>query len=276
MFRWTSGLRRTPKEAPASTGGRAVYAVGDVHGCADLLAELVDTILEDREKARFPEQPALVFIGDYVDRGEDSRGVIDQVMELQRSGWFEVRALKGNHEETMLAFLEDPAVGPAWADFGGLATLASYGVSPPTRRSDAEAWAQARDALGKALPRDHLDFFSRLELTAGFGDYYFVHAGVRPGIPLEEQKEHDLLWIREDFLRSRAPLPKVIVYGHTPAPDPQLGPRRIGIDTGAYATGVLTAVRLRDAEREVFQARGGRATGEASQLGEASGVVTSS
>ncbi|MGH6958721.1 MAG: metallophosphoesterase family protein [Caulobacteraceae bacterium] len=257
-LRWTSPLRRSTPPAAASTGGRTIYAIGDVHGCSKLLEQLLASIVKDAATAGGPQRPVVVLMGDYVDRGEDSRGVIDQAVALAQSGRFEVHALKGNHEDTLLAFLTDPAVGPTWADFGGLETLASYGVAPPRPRAGAAAWAKASEDLGEALPPAHLAFFSRLELTVSFGDYLFVHAGVRPGVPLARQSEHDLLWIRDEFLRASAPSEKTVVHGHTPELEPFLGAHRIGIDTGAYATGVLTAVKLRDAERSVLQARAGR------------------
>jgi serine/threonine protein phosphatase 1 len=249
---WT--FRRAAPRREASTTGRLVYAVGDVHGCAALLARLVAEIRRDADAFALQDRPALVFVGDYVDRGPDSKGVIDEVIKLRREGRFEVRALMGNHEETLLAFLTNPAVGPAWADFGGLNTLESYKVAPPSLRSDAAAWASASEALARALPADHLAFLRGLELTASYGDYLFVHAGVRPGVPLSAQREHDLLWIREEFLNAKAPCAQVVVHGHTPEAEPFLGRYRVGIDTGAYATGVLTAVRLFGVERRLLQA----------------------
>ena len=255
-FCWRSSARREPDPPTPSTDGRVVYAVGDIHGCAELLSALLRAIARDAADLAPAQPPALVFIGDYVDRGDDSRGVIDQVIALQ-GGAFEVRALKGNHEEMLLAFLQDAGAGPTWAQFGGLKTLASYGVAPPAMRSQGEAWEAARQALGAALPAGHRAFLANLELWASFGDHVFVHAGVRSGTPIERQRERDLLWIRDAFLRSKAPFPAIVVHGHTPQDEPTLGPRRIGIDTGAYATGVLTAVRLQGAERKVIQARAG-------------------
>jgi serine/threonine protein phosphatase 1 len=257
-LRWTPRLRRSPPKT-ASTGGRSVYAIGDVHGCSDLLANLLAEIRKDAEGLTTSDRPAVVFVGDYVDRGPDSKGVVERVIELRREGRFEVRALKGNHEETLIAFLGDPAVGPAWADFGGLATLESYGVASPALKSDLGAWARASEALAASLPAEHLAFLTSLELTASYGDYLFVHAGVRPGTPLQAQREHDLLWIRDEFLRAKEPCAQTVVHGHTPEAEPFVGRHRIGIDTGAYATGVLTAVRLHGTERKIIQARAPRA-----------------
>ncbi len=205
--------------------------------------------------AHYPDnRPVLVFLGDYVDRGRDSRGVIDRLIELQGDPRFEIRVLKGNHEQQMLAFLKDPAAGPAWAEFGGAQTLLSYGVVPPRQRTDTEAWEAARLAFEQAVPAVHVDFLNALEMKAIYGDYVFVHAGLRPGIPLEEQSEDDLLWIREEFLDHPAAFEKIVVHGHTPETVPFLGERRIGVDTGAYATGRLTAARLFHDDREILQA----------------------
>jgi serine/threonine protein phosphatase 1 len=245
--------RRPPRVA--SSGDRPVYAVGDIHGCVDLLTALLARIESDAARLQPRKSPALVFLGDYVDRGPDSRGVIDVVLSAQAEGRFEVRALKGNHEEALLGFLADADFGPVWADFGGQQTLQSYGVPPPSLRSDIAAWERAREALGQALPPEHLTFLSGLELTCVYGDYVFVHAGVRPGVRLADQAERDLLWIRDEFLYARGPFEGVVVHGHTPEAEPFVGDNRIGIDTGAYATGVLTAIRLLGAERVLLQAR---------------------
>jgi serine/threonine protein phosphatase 1 len=243
--------RKSDPPAPTS-GGRLVYAVGDVHGRADLLSRIIERIDRDAGAAAPELKPALVFLGDYVDRGPDSKSVIDQLIALTASDRFEVRALKGNHEETLLAFLKEAGLGPTWEDFGGKQTLLSYGVASPSLRSQAVEWEKTRQAFDEALPRNHLAFLDNLELMAVYGDYAFVHAGVRPGVAVTAQREHDLLWIRDEFLQAKGPFGKVIVHGHTPSIEPFVGPFRIGIDTGAYATGVLTAVRLRDAEQTIL------------------------
>ncbi|MFN3521263.1 MAG: metallophosphoesterase family protein [Phenylobacterium sp.] len=239
--------------APPSTAGRLVYAVGDVHGRFDLLQPLLRDIAADALKSAPPERPMLVFLGDYVDRGPDSARVIDLVLEMEASGAFETRTLKGNHEEALLEFLADPGFGPVWFEHGGGATLAAYGVSPPATRTDTAAWSATRDAFAAVLPPRHLRFCQTLELMVTVGDYAFVHAGVRPGVPLERQSEKDLLWIRGEFLEARPNFDKVIVHGHTPMQSPQLLPHRLGLDTGAYATGVLTAVRIDDEGPRILQ-----------------------
>jgi serine/threonine protein phosphatase 1 len=232
-----------------------IYAVGDVHGRLDLLKLLCGQILADAEP--LPEDTAVevVFLGDYVDRGPESAGVIDYLLELERTGPLGLRFLRGNHEHAMLAFLDDPGVGPAWAQYGGIETLRSYGVRAPLQQDDPEAWEPVRDALDTALPDAHRDFLERLERYAIHGDYCFVHAGLKPGVPLDEQEDQDLLTIRNEFLACKKPFEKKVIYGHTPGGEPAVEPHRIGIDTGAFATGVLTGLRLWDAEFAVLQAR---------------------
>jgi serine/threonine protein phosphatase 1 len=223
--------------------GRRVYAVGDIHGRADLLTRLLQDLHEDILKGEFTGRPILVFLGDYVDRGFQSRDVIDVLLGDQLSP-FETYFLKGNHEAAMLQFLGNPGIGPRWAEFGGAETLVSYGVRPPRTRTSREEWERASEELHAALPASHLHFLSNLDLSVRIGDYVFVHAGVRPGVPLEQQTEYDLLWIREDFLTDRRQLGAIIVHGHTPAAKPYRDGRRVGLDTGAYLSGRLTAARF--------------------------------
>ena len=244
----------------ASTGGRLVYAVGDVHGRLDVLEPLVADILSD-VRATAPkggERPLLVFLGDYVDRGPSSAGVIDLILQLSKNPALEVCPLKGNHEEAMLTFLYEPSFGPAWIQHGGGTTMASYGVSPPLLRNEPEAWVEANQAMLEAMPQAHRDFLTGLSLYHTVGDYAFVHAGVRPGATIDEQDERDLLWIRYEFLEATGPFDKVIVHGHTPTEEPQMLRHRLGVDTGAYATGILTAVRLEGESRSLIQARARR------------------
>lgn len=223
--------------------GRRVYAIGDVHGRADLLVKLLEDLRADVERGGFEGRPILVFLGDYIDRGFQSKDVIDILLGDMLSP-FETYFLKGNHEAAMLQFLTDPTIGPRWAEFGGIETLVSYGIRPPRTRTSRDQWQQASDELNAVLPPEHLDFLNHLDLSVRIGDYVFVHAGVRPGVPLDEQSEYDLLWIREEFLADRRPLGAVIVHGHTPASAPHRDSRRIGLDTGAYLSGKLTAARF--------------------------------
>jgi serine/threonine protein phosphatase 1 len=163
-----------------------------------------------------------------------------------------VEVLLGNHEQSMMAFLEDPASGEPWLRHGGDVTIASYGVDP--RQASRAGWTGLRDAFAAAVPRAHLDLILGSKLWTSRGDYLFVHAGVRPGVALEDQSAHDLLWIRQAFLDCDEPCPgKVVVHGHTPMPRPRMNRWVIGIDTGAYASGILTAVRLRGFDRMLLQ-----------------------
>jgi serine/threonine protein phosphatase 1 len=220
-----------------------IYAVGDIHGRVDLLNQLLDQIAADAAATR-NGQTVLAFLGDYVDRGPQSKAVVDALMQLKQTGEEQVILLKGNHEAALLDFLDDPSAGPSWAEHGGRETLLSYGVAPPKHRSDADAWVRTRDDFAAALPDGHVRFMRNLSLWESLGDYVFVHAGVRPGVALDKQEERDLLWIREEFLQSDRAMDKVVVHGHTPVERPSLAAGRIGIDTGAYATGVLTALKL--------------------------------
>jgi serine/threonine protein phosphatase 1 len=223
------------------TADRLIYAIGDVHGRADLLDLLLQRIDQDRPSG---VTPVLIFLGDYVDRGGESRAVIDRLLGLKREQIHEVRFLKGNHEKTMLDFTRQSSVGPVWLSYGGAETLFSYGVRAPAPGASAEDMRRASEALKAALPRDHLEFLKDLELFVRYGDYLFVHAGLKPGKPLDLQVEEDMLTIREPFMRSPRKWPFVVVHGHTPEPNVHVDDRRIGVDTGAYATGRLSAVRL--------------------------------
>jgi serine/threonine protein phosphatase 1 len=257
-----SNAKHTPPldHGPRSTEGRLVYAVGDIHGYADLLGALLAEIGRDAIASRPQSRPLLIFVGDYVDRGPASAQVLDLILTVSRASAFELRTLKGNHEEAMLKFLEEPNFGPTWVQFGGGATLASYGIDAPLTDPDGTAWQAARDAFARALPPAHLEFLRSLELLVRVGDYVFVHAGVDPNEPLERQLEHDLLWIRGAFLDAKGLGECVVVHGHTPAEQPQFLPHRIGIDTGSYATGLLTALRLMDDSRSLIQAQAERPT----------------
>lgn len=230
--------------------GTRVYAVGDVHGRMDLLARLLQHIEEDCRQTEAVRK-VVVFLGDYVDRGPDSRAVVERLMAgppisgpLARAEWV---CLKGNHEEYMVRFLTESSVGAAWCLSGGLATVRSYvGDHTEILASD---YLALQLALSRALPPAHLRFLSRLRLSHVEGDYAFVHAGIRPGVPLDQQDPTDLLWIRDDFLYDSTPQDKMVVHGHTPSTLPEIRPNRIGIDTGAYRSGQLTCLVLEGSER---------------------------
>jgi len=194
------------------------------------------------------EPPVLLFIGDLIDRGPDSREVVEAVLELKAHRAIEVRVLKGNHEQLALEFLRAPEAGGAWLDLGGRQTLASYGVhlGPLDRLSDA------RDAFEAALGARHLALLRTMELYVEVGDHVFVHAGLRPGVSMPAQSERDLLWIREPFLNADAQrFDRVVVHGHTPG-EQRLGEQRICIDSGAYYSGALTCLRLEGPSQRIM------------------------
>ena len=228
-----------------------VYAVGDIHGRSDLLDRMIRLIRKDA--AGHSQTPILVFLGDYVDRGKDSKGVIGQLIDLRHE--FAVQLLRGNHDQVLLDFLRDPNIYRVWRDFGAVETLLSYGVRPPLSDEEA-ALKDARDRFARALPSKHRAFLDALSLSWEIGDYFFSHAGVRPGTAFEEQRPADLLWIREEFLNSTVDFGKVVVHGHTPTEAAVKKPNRIGVDTGAYATGRLTAAVLAGAECRFLETSG--------------------
>ena len=239
--------RARPPGAPSVPPGTRVYAVGDVHGELAALTRLVGRIREDAAGAA-ADRRVLVFLGDYVDRGLDSRRVIDFLLARPAPD-FESVFLKGNHDAWLLAFLDDAGAGPAWLEAGGQATVLSYGVALPPGPRDAGFFETLREALGRVLPPGHRAFLEGLALTHVEGDYAFVHAGVRPGIALEAQREQDLLWIRDEFIHDRSDHGRIVVHGHSVTERPEVRRNRIGIDTGAYATGRLTCLVLEGTSR---------------------------
>jgi len=236
--------------SPATQPPRRLYAIGDVHGRYDLLEKLLDMIAQDAEQGE-DEYNALIFLGDYVDRGPNSKRVIERLTMPPPAG-FEMICLKGNHEDMLLKFLSSDGPVVSWLKNGGRETLKSYGLNVKnlsvSRVTDADI-DQARDDLCALMPAAHLDFLDSLELIHVEGDYAFVHAGVRPGVDLNEQKETDLVWIRGEFLKSKTDFGKIVVHGHSIANQPQINANRIGIDTGAWRTGVLTCLVIEGSRR---------------------------
>jgi serine/threonine protein phosphatase 1 len=235
-------------QRPLLPSGTRIYAVGDVHGCADLLRRAFARIDAEEERrqvfagsAERPQRVLEVLVGDYVDRGSDSRGVIEAILERTES--HDLVCLSGNHEDLLLTFLRDPATLPAWAGVGARETLMSYGVRLPARL-DGGAMQDLAAQFREALPPRHRDFLKRLPLAHEEGGYFFVHAGVRPGVPLAEQSRDDLLWIRGAFLDHPGPFGRIVIHGHTPAEEPEIRANRINIDTGACFTGRLTCLVL--------------------------------
>jgi len=222
--------------------------IGDLHGRSDLLDKMVDEIKRDIDQN--PARESLtVTLGDYVDRGPDSRGVLDRL--VRNPFPTDYIALKGNHEELFETFLTRPAIGPQWRRLGGLETLHSYKV-PVTQMMVGQGFDEAAEALRQALPEAHSTFLGGLKLSLTFGGYFLCHAGVRPGVPLESQKAEDLLWIRDEFLSSKAHFGKIVVHGHTPTQSPEVLANRINIDTGAFATGRLTCLVIEEGSLRIL------------------------
>lgn len=248
-------FKKTAVQRPLDTArvpdGVRVYAIGDIHGRNDLLLALLAQIDADDAK-RGSADTVIVFLGDLMDRGPDSAGVVETAMGLRDSGR-KVRFLMGNHEEVFVRACRkrDPKVTRFFLRIGGEATVLSY---PITRAEyitlDME---QLSARLTTLVPEAHLDFIESFEDQIVLGDYAFVHAGIRPGVPLANQTVSDLRWIREEFVQQRGDLEKVVVYGHTIYDNIEERGSRIGIDTGAYASGKLTALALEGGERWYLQ-----------------------
>ncbi len=266
---------------PITPEDAVIYAIGDIHGSSDLLRKIIEGIRID-SRGRGAGRRVAVFLGDYVNRGSDSRAVVELALDPGLPG-FEIVTLKGNNEDLLLRFLDgNLSVGAHWLDYGGVETMSHYGmaIANPHRREPAElealrwqsesmpdygvstvepqgpdraALEQLRRSFAAVLPRRHLEFFRSLRVAHREGDYYFVHAGIRPGVPLEGQTDLDRMWIRQSFLDSDADHGAVVVHGHSIAPAPEVRHNRIGIDTGAYRSGVLTCLVLDGAERAFLQ-----------------------
>lgn len=236
-------------ETPAArrgAGDARAYAVGDVHGRLDLLERLIETIAGDA-RGRPPKKTYIVFLGDLIDRGPESRGVIERLLSAPLVGMAPV-FLMGNHEEVLLRILEgERGILWNWLKFGGAECIESYGV-------DAAALSHMREdealrAVRLAIPQEHRKFLADCADTFSFGDYLFVHAGIRPGVPLEAQRRQDLRWIREPFLTDESDLGRIVVHGHTIVDSIRESGSRIGIDTGAYRSGILTALGVEGDQR---------------------------
>jgi serine/threonine protein phosphatase 1 len=230
--------------------GQRVYAVGDIHGRLDLLDTLLGLIEADRA-AHAPAAVTIVFLGDLVDRGPDSAGVVERLRVLTRDGWTP-RFLMGNHEEVFLAAMAgDEKALRLFCRIGGRETMLSYGMSADAYETADYPGVAA--ALAALVPPEHRAFLERFDTMVTIGDYAFVHAGVRPGVPLADQRGTDLRWIRDPFLDHPEPLEKIIVHGHTILEEVAYRPHRIGIDTGAYQNGRLTALALEGDEDWLLQ-----------------------
>jgi len=241
---------KTPtKFSPRVPEGTRVYAIGDIHGRSDLLDLMHQMIGEDISAYRPPECH-IIYLGDYIDRGHDSCGVLKRLsgpppFAMKRT------LLMGNHEQMLLRFLEDGSNTALWRQFGGMETLLSYRIDVNTALATPGFHGLGAE-LANRMPPQHLEFLRALVPAVSVGDYFFCHAGVRPGVALEEQRERDLLWIRDEFLHSGKSFGKMVVHGHSPVETPDFRANRINIDTAAYLTGRLTCLVLEDEEQRTL------------------------
>jgi len=223
-----------------------IYAIGDIHGRNDLLTSLIRKIENDIRSLTGTEtlyEIKVIFLGDYIDRGDDSKAVIEKLMSLSDNE-INFIFLMGNHEETLLSFLENSDVGALWLQHGGRETLASYGVTLKTEEGVEKPLEKLRLELREVIPQTHIKFLKDLELMHIHEPYLFVHAGIDPEVPVCEQTAKDLLWIREPFLNSEKKPPYIIVHGHSLVKEPFWNGHRIALDTGAYISGKLSGARL--------------------------------
>jgi serine/threonine protein phosphatase 1 len=238
---------RTKKNPPREfwiPENQRVYAVGDIHGRADLVERMHEIIISDAAE-HSDNKNFIIYLGDYLDRGPYVRETIDLLLTAQSPG-FECVYLMGNHEQIFLNFLGEPSILSMWLGVGGGSTLMSYGLKPPGSGFSAEKAHKVRDELREKIPAEHIGFIKNLRQSFLAGDYLFVHAGIRPAVPIEDQTPEDLYWIRDEFLNSDADHGQMVIHGHTISEDIQHFSNRIGIDTGAYASGVLSCAVLEE------------------------------
>lgn len=245
---WKKTRNSQLEQLPLASFGEVIYAIGDIHGCFELLIDLLNRISTDFQESRkqYPLLTSLkiVFLGDYIDRGPDSYKVIEFLSTFNPRG-VEVVFLKGNHEQVLLDVLEDPTKIPDWLFYGGDATLQSYSLGLNFDLVDSSP-LELHAALSENIPLSHKNFLINLKAFYHSPPLFFAHAGVNPKRSLEKQNEKDLLWIRERFLNDKKKLSSVIVHGHTPQEEPSWDGRRIGLDTGAYYTNKLVSAKIYD------------------------------
>jgi serine/threonine protein phosphatase 1 len=232
--------------------GMPLYAIGDVHGCCDLLKRM-HSLIRDELRRDKPADWRIIHIGDYVDRGPDSKGVLDFLLD-QCARDPRVIALAGNHDLGFLEFLAAPSAYGLFAHNGGGETARSYGVE--LRLGNAQDLRSSHAALAQAVPPEHVGFLRGLPRSVSFGDFLFCHAGIHPGVALDAQDPEDLVWIREAFLDFPGLHPKVIVHGHTPAYPVELLPNRVNVDTKAFATSRLTAFVVEGGDKRILEVAG--------------------
>ncbi|MFQ5560257.1 MAG: metallophosphoesterase [Nitrospinota bacterium] len=237
---------------PEIPPGVRIYAVGDIHGRDDLLQTMHKKILKDARAFQDIEKKIIVYLGDYIDRGLESKEVLDRLINSPLDG-FQSVFLKGNHEDIFLKFLQNSTVGPAWFKIGGDAFVYSYRISVDGHPSATEKYRTIQEKLNSCLPASHLIFLSQLQNSFEMGDYFFVHAGILPGVPLNEQRTKHLFWIRDDFTAVKTSHEKIIVHGHVIRDKPEICKNRIGIDTGAFCSNILTCLVLEGETRRFLQ-----------------------
>lgn len=242
--------RSSEVRVPVLTPGERVYAVGDIHGRIDLFDSLIEAIERD-DAGRHPSRTTIILLGDLIDRGPNSAAVVARAQEWAQRR--EIEFIKGNHEEMLVASMTDREVLRGFLKYGGRETILSYGIDRQAlREADFE---QLQNMMSEAIPQQDIDFLDGFKKFVRKGDYLFVHAGIRPETPIEDQKGSDCRWIREPFLSYAGDFGAVVVHGHTITQEPQVRGNRIGIDTGAFMHGTLTAIGIEGADRWFIQAR---------------------
>lgn len=245
--------KKITRETAKGPDGQRAYVIGDIHGRLDLLNNLLDKIKTD-DAEREPAKTSIVFLGDLIDRGPDSKGVVERLL-MCPPNFARCLFISGNHEDTLVrGLMGENRLLKAWLKFGGLECAQSYGVDIGAihgREADV-----IEHVLLSAIPLSHINFLQSFHESVRFGDYLFVHAGLRPNVPLKRQSARDMLWIRDEFLNSDADFGCIVVHGHTVNGTVVLKENRIGIDTGAYASGILTALRIEGAKTSIIQSTG--------------------
>jgi serine/threonine protein phosphatase 1 len=250
----------TPTPAPRNritltTSRGPIYAVGDVHGCFEQLLMAEKRILDDARKAN--QRATVIYLGDFVDRGRDSAAVLEHLSRPDPQDDLVRLAVCGNHDDAFLDFLRDGSNAQSWLEFGGVETLQSYGVDAAYVLKSARAMKTLVDVAREAVPGRHVAFLEKLPVSISIGNYLFVHAGIRPGLPLDSQTDEDMMWIREPFLSEGPKLPVTVIHGHTIVAEPAFRSGRIGIDTACYSTGVLTVLKVTQDTATVLPASAG-------------------
>lgn len=249
-----TGIHYLDARAP---DGMRLYAIGDVHGRLDLL-EAMHRRIESELEYKPTSDWRVIHLGDYVDRGLESKGVLDFLIAAQKRDPRHLM-LAGNHDIGFLDFLDEPDPDGLFMRYGGVQTARSYGVDLIGDISwfgKAETVRRGHAALVKAVPQAHVDFLRSLTFSISFGDFFFCHAGIRPDVPLESQNPQDLIWIRDVFHNHPGLYPKVVVHGHTPVPEAEVMPNRVNVDTLAWQSGMLSALAVDGADKRILTVEG--------------------